>query len=50
LIPGDELVPVSDGHSAAQIFGLLVLFAMLMLQGILPLNPQQLPGCPGIWR
>jgi K+-transporting ATPase ATPase A chain len=26
------------------LFGLVVLFAMLMLQGILPLNPQQLPG------
>ena len=26
------------------IVGLVVLFAMLMLQGILPLNPQQLPG------
>ena len=24
--------------------GLLVLFAMLMLQGVLPLNPQNLPG------
>lgn len=24
--------------------GLVVLFAMLMLQGTLPLNPQQLPG------
>ncbi|MCL6746609.1 potassium-transporting ATPase subunit KdpA [Kosakonia sp. R1.Fl] len=26
------------------IFGLVLLFAMLMLQGILPLNPQNLPG------
>ena len=26
------------------IVGLIALFAMLMLQGILPLNPQQLPG------
>ncbi|NUL35919.1 potassium-transporting ATPase subunit KdpA [Kosakonia sacchari] len=26
------------------IFGLMLLFAMLMLQGILPLNPQNLPG------
>jgi len=26
------------------IVGLVVLFAMLMLQGIMPLNPQQLPG------
>ena len=26
------------------IFGLVLLFAMLMLQGILPFNPQQLPG------
>ncbi|WP_039054839.1 potassium-transporting ATPase subunit KdpA [Enterobacter sp. Bisph1] len=26
------------------IFGLLLLFAILMLQGILPLNPQNLPG------
>jgi K+-transporting ATPase ATPase A chain len=26
------------------IFGLALLFAMLMLQGVLPLNPQQLPG------
>ncbi|MEJ8324155.1 potassium-transporting ATPase subunit KdpA [Kosakonia sacchari] len=26
------------------IFGLLLLFAMLMLQGVLPLNPQNLPG------
>jgi K+-transporting ATPase ATPase A chain len=26
------------------IFGLVLLFAMLMLQGILPLNPQQFPG------
>ncbi len=26
------------------IVGLFALFAMLMLQGILPLNPQQLPG------
>jgi K+-transporting ATPase ATPase A chain len=26
------------------IFGLVLLFAMLMLQGILPFNPQQFPG------
>ena len=26
------------------IVGLIALFAMLMLQGVLPLNPQQLPG------
>lgn len=32
------------------IVGLIALFAMLMLQGILPLNPQQLPACPGISR
>jgi len=29
---------------AFNMLGLLLLFAMLMLQGILPLNPQQLPG------
>ncbi len=28
------------------LFGLILLFAMLMLQGMLPLNPQQLPGLP----
>lgn len=28
------------------IFGLVLLFVMLMLQGILPLNPQQFPGLP----
>ena len=32
------------------IVGLIALFAMLMLQGVLPLNPQQLPGLSGIWR
>lgn len=29
---------------ALNLFGLVLLFTMLMLQGILPLNPQQLPG------
>ncbi len=28
------------------IFGLVLLFAILMLQGILPFNPQQFPGLP----
>ena len=32
------------------IVGLIVLFSMLMLQGSLPLNPQQLPGLSRIWR
>lgn len=32
------------------IVGLIALFAMLMLQGILPLNPQQLPGLSRILR
>ncbi|VTN25907.1 potassium-transporting ATPase subunit A [Klebsiella pneumoniae] len=30
--------------------GGLALFALLMLQGVLPFNPQHLPGCHGIWR
>ena len=30
--------------------GLAVLFFMLLGQHYLPLNPQQLPGCRGIWR
>ncbi len=32
------------------VFGLVLLFLLLMLQGILPLNPQNLPGLSGIWR
>lgn len=32
------------------ILGLAVLFFMLLGQHYLPLNPQQLRGCRGIWR
>jgi K+-transporting ATPase ATPase A chain len=47
---GDELASVSDGHSAAEYCWADCAVRMLMLQGILPLNPQQCRACPGIWR
>ncbi len=35
---------------AFNLLGLALLFALLMTQGSLPLNPQGFPGLSGIWR